>query len=69
MVARVIFSVTASRQFCSIAIASDNGFPRRLTPLIARIRSFTWMAPVLDEKKLISQLFLDKIAAQIYRDI
>lgn len=43
----LIFSVTVSPACCSRLMASLRGFPFRLLLLIARIRSPTWIAPVL----------------------
>ena len=31
-------------------MASDSALPLRVTPLMARMRSFTWMAPVLKQE-------------------
>lgn len=43
----LIFRVTVSPAICSRWMASLRGFPFRLTLLMARIRSPTWIAPVL----------------------
>lgn len=47
----LIFSVTVSPACCSRLMASLRGFPFRLLLLIARIRSPTWIAPVLRHRE------------------
>lgn len=46
---RVILRVTAALVNCNMRIASDRGHPCSVSPLIARMRSPTWRAPVLKD--------------------